>query len=443
MPYAVDLFCGAGGMSEGLLQAGFDIVFSNDINEQAMRTYVNRHEQLGFKKDYNTFPYVGDIRDLTGTFIMDSIKKLEVFSEKNVEAPRQIDAIFGGPPCQGFSRAGKRNAEDPRNFLFKEYIRIISELLPNYVILENVEGLLDTRLINFKGLLGHCYGEDDCLVPHILKTELNALGYNVQISTLDASDYGVPQRRRRVVLIANKYGHATPKTPVATVKQPITFIEAIGDLLRNEENLLKWNAIKTEYQITSASGRTPSATNKPIPTDFVMNNELSSHKKVIEERFSLFYEGEKGTEVRKRIQMNGIDLSDKPSLTSYCAKALDCSEQEIIKRYRGKNLPNELIDVLLTKKTIRTRLWSNKPSLTMMTIADDYIHPIENRCLTVREMARLQSFDDSFEFLGKRTTGGLRRRIEIPQYSQVGNAVPPLLAKAIALEVINAINSSR
>ncbi|HET3243866.1 TPA: DNA cytosine methyltransferase, partial [Streptococcus pneumoniae] len=94
------------------------------------------------------------------------------------------------------------------------------------------------------------------------------------------------------------------------------------------------------------------------------------------------------------------------------------------------------LDVLLTKKNIRQRWAPDQPSATIVTIADDYISPWENRTFTVREMARCQSFDDSFEFLGKRTTGGLKRRVEVPQYTQVGNAVPPLLAKALADEIL-------
>ena len=95
--------------------------------------------------------------------------------------------------------------------------------------------------------------------------------------------------------------------------------------------------------------------------------------------------------------------------------------------------------MLLTKKNIRQRFNENAPSATVVTIADDYISPWESRTFSVREMARCQSFDDSFEFLGKRTTGGLLRRVEVPQYTQVGNAVPPLLARAIALEIMKVL----
>ena len=118
-----------------------------------------------------------------------------------------------------------------------------------------------------------------------------------------------------------------------------------------------------------------------------------------------------------------------------CSKQLGLSEEETIAYYKSGNVTKEHAELLLTKKNIRQR-WSSKlPSATVVTIADDYISPWEDRTFSVREMARLQSFDDSFEFLGKRTTGGLKRRVEVPQFTQVGNAVPPLLAKAVANEI--------
>ena len=111
----------------------------------------------------------------------------------------------------------------------------------------------------------------------------------------------------------------------------------------------------------------------------------------------------------------------------------------IVKKFSTACDDDMAIDILLTKKNVRQRWDSKKPSSTVVSIADDYISPWEARTFSVREMARCQSFDDSFEFLGKRTTGGLKRRVEIPQYTQVGNAVPPLLAKAVALEIIKVL----
>ncbi|UKI20287.1 MAG: DNA cytosine methyltransferase [Oscillospiraceae bacterium] len=134
-----------------------------------------------------------------------------------------------------------------------------------------------------------------------------------------------------------------------------------------------------------------------------------------------------------------LTFREKPALVALCAKELGFTEDEVISLFKEGKATEEQIDVLLTKKNIRQRWKSDQPSATVVTIADDYISPWEDRTFSVREMARCQSFDDSFEFLGKRTTGGLRRRVEIPQYTQVGNAVPPLLAKAIALEILKVL----
>ena len=111
------------------------------------------------------------------------------------------------------------------------------------------------------------------------------------------------------------------------------------------------------------------------------------------------------------------------------------ASEDVIELFKKAKATKEQVDVLLTKKNIRQRFDENQPSATVVTIADDYISPWEPRTFSVREMARCQSFDDSFEFLGKRTTGGLKRRVEVPQFTQVGNAVPPLLAKAIAEQI--------
>ena len=166
-----------------------------------------------------------------------------------------------------------------------------------------------------------------------------------------------------------------------------------------------------------------------------MNMELPNQTAVVRERFGLFREGESGANLRKRVLEEGIDISGKEALISLCANEFGLSGSDVVTLFRERRATNDQIDVLLTKKNIRQRWKADQPSATVMTIADDYISPWEDRTFSVREMARCQSFDDSFEFLGKRTTGGLRRRVEIPQYTQVGNAVPPLLAKAIALEI--------
>lgn len=440
-PYAIDLFCGAGGMSEGILQAGFHIVFSSDINEAVEKTYTNRHEQLGYEQGINTFFKRADIRELTGKEIFESVMELKMFKGK--ERP-QIDAIFGGPPCQGFSRAGLRKKDDPRNMLFKEYLRVIDEIRPKYVVMENVEGFTDTRLDGFEGLKGEKY-PDNTLVPDILINEFDQIGYDtLPPQILDASDFGVPQRRKRVIFIAYLKGLTKPSYPTPFKSEKVTVLEAISDLIENPV-IREMVGTNHQYQIDSKRGRTKNVNGLPIPNfNNVSNHDFSRHNSIIIERFSLYKEGESSTALIKRLTEQGINLKEYPSLLDECYSKLKdkYNKDQLIKMYKKGKLSTELIDALLTKKSNRFRYDKNGIAPTVVTLPDDYLVPFENRIPTVREMARLQSFDDSFIFLGKRTTGGQRRKVEVPQYTQVGNAVPPLLAKAIACEIIKVLKTT-
>ncbi len=439
MAFAIDLFCGAGGMSEGLIQAGFHILFSSDINSDVQRTYMNRHEQLGLQQGVNTHFHRGDIRELNGAMIREAIENLDIFAGE--ECP-EIDAIFGGPPCQGFSRAGRRNPNDPRNMLFGEYIRVINEVRPKYVVLENVIGFIDTKFYGFVGITGHQY-EDGSLVPDILRNEFELIGYHtLEPRVLNAAHYGVPQRRNRVIVMAYRDDMDAPVYPEPTHsdKNALSITDAIGDLIRAEDIRNDIHHNHDPFQIDSINGRTPDINGRPISSEGIIhNNEVSTHSRIITERFKLFREGEDGASLKKRVMAEGIDLANSSELVAHCMSKLGISAEEVINTYSEGNVSRELAEVLLTKKNIRTRLDHTKPSATVMTIADDYISPFEPRTFTVRELARMQSFDDSFQFLGKRTTGGLRRRVEVPQYSQVGNAVPPLLSKAIATEIMRVL----
>lgn len=434
MPYAVDLFCGAGGCSEGLIQAGFHILFSSDISDMVEVTYRHRHEQLGLIQGKNTWFERADIRNLTGDTIKNCIKNLEMFQGK--ELP-EIDLMIGGPSCQGFSRAGRRDKSDPRNMLFGEYVRVINEIHPKYIVLENVEGFVDMQFIGYTGITGIKY-PDGSVTPKILRSELNEIGYEtLEPRILNAADYGVPQRRNRIIFMGYRKGLTPPQYPVPTVKPEdrVTLIEAIGDLITDSKKRKQINPTYTQYQLDSINGRTPGIDGKPIPCHSVLNTELPKQTDIVRERFELFAEGESGTYLKRRVMEEGIDISDKPALIALCSEQLGLTPKEVIKLFKKPGATKEQAEVLLTKKNIRQKLDPNKPSATVVTIADDYINPWEPRTFSVREMARCQSFDDSFEFLGKRTTGGLLRRKEVPQYTQVGNAVPPLLAKAVALEI--------
>lgn len=452
MPYAIDLFCGAGGCSEGLIQSGFHILFSSDISDMVEVTYKHRHAQLGLIQGKNTWFERSDIRNLHGDFIKQKISELEIFCNKKIP---EIDLVIGGPSCQGFSRAGRRDKEDPRNLLFGEYVRIINEIKPKYIILENVEGFMDMQFLGYKGLdlydeNGNLLEEspiypDGSVTPVILRAELNRIGYDtLEPRILNAADYGVPQRRNRVIFIGYRKNLPAPTYPEPTVtqKQQLTLKDAIGDLVNDTKLRNKINKKLSNYQKESRIGRTPSfVTGQPISCDkrHLKNLELPNSTDIVLERFNLFNQGESSSMLKKRIKEQGIDITGKNCLIQLCCDKLNMNPNDIIDLFKSGNASDNAINILLTKKNIRTRLNSAEPSPTVVTLPDDYINPWEARTISVREMARCQSFDDSFEFLGKRTTGGLKRRTEVPQCTQVGNAVPPLLAKAVADEIMKVL----
>ena len=452
MPYAIDLFCGAGGCSEGLIQAGFHILFSSDISDMVEVTYKYRHAQLGLIQGKNTWFERADIRNLHGDFINQKISELEMFRDQEIP---EIDLMIGGPSCQGFSRAGRRDKEDPRNLLFGEYVRVINEVKPKYIVLENVEGFMDMQFLGYKGLdlyddngtlveEGQVY-PDGSVTPNILKSELNRIGYDtLEPKIINAADYGVPQRRNRVIFIGYRRDLPAPSYPEPTVEpgKHLSVKDAISDLVYDPNLRNRVGQRLSDFQKESRAGRTPSfITGKPISCNrrHLQNLELPNATAIVLERFDLFNEGESGSMLRKRIKEQGIDITGKDSLVQLCCDKLGMQPNAVIELFKGKNAPDDAIDILLTKKNIRQRLNSVEPSPTVVTLPDDYINPWEARTISVREMARCQSFDDSFEFLGKRTTGGLKRRTEVPQCTQVGNAVPRLLARAVALEIMKVL----
>lgn len=258
MAYAIDLFCGAGGCSEGLIQAGFHILFSSDISDMVEVTYKHRHEQLGLIQGKNTWFERSDIKNLTGKIIEDRIAALEIFKDKTVP---EIDLMIGGPSCQGFSRAGRRDKSDPRNMLFGEYVRVINEVRPKYIVLENVEGFVDMQFLGYKGITGIEY-PDGSVTPDILRSELNEIGYRtLQPRILNAADYGVPQRRNRIIFMGYRDGLTPPEypEPLLTPDQHLSLLDAIGDLIVDGDVRDKICPNLTQYQIDSINGRTPTA----------------------------------------------------------------------------------------------------------------------------------------------------------------------------------------
>lgn len=358
---ALDLFSGAGGFSHGLHSAGFNIIAAIEFNPQIAETYKYNHPE--------TKMFVDDIRNISA----DEIETL--FKSRQLNC----DVIFGGPPCQGFSMAGNRIRsktsflQDERNYLFKEYIRMVEKLQPLVFILENVPGILNYN--------------NGAVKEEIFNT-FKAMGYVLDAKVLCAADYGVPQLRNRAIFIGNRIGISPEKLfplPTNNIENYVTIRDAISDLpsLKSgsgaEETFYEKNIELTEYQklMISKSGK-------------VFNHISSQHKPETLQILSMVKQGE--------------TMKDLPEF------------------YRTKSVHSGAYGRMVYDKpayTLTTRL--NTPSVGRIT------HPVQNRTITPREAARIQSFPDDYRFIGDITSVGM----------QIGNAVPPILAEKIGLRIVN------
>jgi DNA (cytosine-5)-methyltransferase 1 len=352
----VDLFCGAGGLSEGFRQAGYRVLVGLDYDEVAGRTFAATHPEATFIGGRIQDVSVADLLAATGL------------------RPGELDVLVGGPPCQGYSVYNHgRGVHDPRAGLFREYLRIVEGLAPRWVVMENVAGLTSIA--------------DGGIIREI-EQGLGDLGYEVKWKILKAEEYGVPQERRRIVFIGNRIGapirHPQP-THGPGLKPFVTIWDAIADLppLRNGDKEMPehypvppMNAYQRELR-RGANRLTNHAAGRLSPVNEARMKHIPQGGSWRDIPFDLLPEGMKR------------------------AKRSDHT-----KRY-GRPRPTDLSCTILTKCDVH---WGA------------YIHPEQDRALTVREAARLQAFPDSFEFQGSRTE----------QYVQVGNAVPPLLGRAIA-----------
>ena len=343
---AVDLFCGAGGMSLGLQMAGFDIELGLDFVQDCEDT----HHQ-----NFTNTPFIcGDITDVQGTDILDKIglKKGE------------LTLVSGGPPCQGFSTVnGKsRFLENPKNKLFVQFVRMIDELSPTWFIMENVTGLLSM---------------DSGKVKEAIFKAFKDIGYSVDAKVLNAVNYGVPQNRKRAIFIGNRAGYKNefPEPSHGSSTTQLGFFE--NEMLKPV--ITVGEALKG---ITKKSK--------------LANHILPTHAEIVLKRMSFVPEGG---------NQKDIPAEYKPP-------------QKFLNTYG--------------------RLHRKKPSNTVHTRFDvastgSLYHATENRALTVREGARLQSFPDTYIFSGKKGS----------QYRQVGNAVPPLLAKALGEKLFSVMRKNK
>lgn len=394
----LDTFAGAGGFSLGFHLSGkYEIIGAIEKDSWAAETFKFNHPNS--KVIHNSIELLKD----------DEI--IDLFKDQ------KPDVILGGPPCQGFSIANKNagDPKDPRNSLFEEFIRIGSLLSPDVMIMENVPNLIRSRT------------KEKTLVIDIILRELEKIGYNASFRILKATDYGIPQIRERLFVIATKYLLENP-FPKPTHKLP----NQPDDLFRNNLKICPtlWDAISDLPEIEAREGSEVMDYTKPAQNQYqemlrsgskkVYNHIAMKHSKRLVERFESMKWGDSTSDVAehlKPLKRNG--------------------NGEISKKAYDQN---------------NRRMHPNKPCHTIpASFYANFVHPYKHRNFTPREGARIQSFPDWFVFKGKPTVVShklLQREGRVDekhlcQYNQIGNAVPPLLAKAIAENIHIGVNSER
>lgn len=390
----LDLFAGAGGFGLGFRLADdhFKVICSLEVDQWAVDTLkANNVEKQ--------------------KIIQDDIRNFDT-KEKILSACQpKPDVIIGGPPCQGFSNAGLKDPKDPRNSLFKNFAYWVEVLRPKVFVMENVPGLLTGK--NEKGER----------IIDIIKKSFADIGYTIKIWELNAANYGVPQNRTRIFIVGNPFGveiiepnwtHYLPiekkrlNGKAKTLKQAINVQKAIGDLPKLkagegvEETEFKTKP-RSEFQKLSRGN-----------TDKLYNHVTMIHRKRVIERYEQILNGLSLDEIPEEFQVRKRNGNGELSISEYSSN------------YR--HLKPEMIAY-----TIPASFYSN------------FVHPTQPRNITSREAARLQSFPDNYIFKGKRTqlSSKLLKQLGkedenfLSQYNQIGNAVPPLLAKAVANRVFN------
>lgn len=377
-PIAIDLFCGAGGLSEGLRQAGFDTKVGVDFDKHAMATFAANHPEAKC--------VLGNVEHVTGRQLV------------KLAGTADIDLIAGGPSCQGFSTHGKRIQDDPRNFLFKHFVRLVDEVRPKMFLMENVKGMLTYS----KGLF-----------RQQIEAAFQEIGYRTDFTTVCAADFGVPQLRNRVLFIGTRIEGLKLTFPVPThgdgllgLKPYVTVADAIGDLplMRGDykrEHRPYAKAAQNEYQRSMRSRADDRVT-------MHISNALSKPAQKLAKHIG-------PGEGLRAVPISALpDRFKKMRTISSGALRRDCT-------------------------TLYHRLSPARPSYTITcyyrnVASGPFLHPWEDRSLSHREAARLMSFPDRYQFKGANFT------------RQIGNAVPPLMAKAIGkclIRSLAAVPSSR
>jgi len=393
----IDLFAGCGGLSLGLSQAGLHGLFAIEKNPDAFKTF--NHNLNGDGPFQFNWPQ---------WLPVEAISTSDLLINYNSELQNlrgQVDLIAGGPPCQGFSFAGRRNVDDPRNQLKDEYLKIVDIIQPKFLLFENVKGFTTS----FKN------SENPSHSDQIIK-QLQALtwgGYHVATKMLNASLFGVPQPRARFILMAIRRDVWLRNEKFS----PLNEIEKFAMGFKSKRGLGKDNTSAKEA-ISDLEIEQYGVIDSCDTRGFQqINYDATSFKTSFQKLMR--------KDTKRLFRPNSLRLArHRPDTIAKFNEILNTCP-------KGRSLPKEFREKHSIKKQCFTPLHPDQPSKTVTTLPDDLLHYNEPRILTVRECARLQTFPDWFDFLGKYTTGGARRRFECPRYTQVGNAVPPLMAEAL------------
>lgn len=385
----IDLFAGSGGLSLGLYNAGLHGIFAVEKNKDAFSTLKYN---LIERRNHFSWPNWLDMKN------WDINELLEVHSKELAALNGSVDLVVGGPPCQGFSMAGKRKNDDMRNQLMHSYIEFIKLVQPTMLFFENVQGFT----VEFKDQTNKQKYSD------ILVSELHKLGYNLDYKIITMSEYGVPQNRKRFILFASKNG---------------AYEIFFDELLENKDCFLRDRGLKIPITISQA-----------------INDLKKSHGEVDSKDTKAFKNGKYGraTSAYQKLMRNNIErgaLPDSHRFVKHKSETIDLFKCLMTASEKSIRITPSMNLVEGLKKRGVTPLKKNSICNTITSIPDDYIHYDEPRIMTVREHARIQSFPDDYEFKGPYTTGGERRKTDVPRYTQVANAVPPLFAEQVG-EVI-------
>lgn len=411
-PYKfVDLFSGCGGLSLGLSMAGLEGQFAIERDAMAFDTFS---ENFLATRRLPITRFAWPVWLEKRAWAIDDL--LAEHRDELVGMQGKVEVLAGGPPCQGFSFAGRRKEADPRNMLFEKYVQVVDAIKPLALVLENVPGM--------KTAHATLAGEGDAVQPIAesyydkLKKSLEAIGYEVEGRIMDASRFGVPQRRSRLIVVGLRRHVAkelvggtsrafdileeTRVSQLEDMRLPdvVPAMDAISDLMTT------WAIRRRCVDPFSPSGFDEAEYRGPKTTF-----QKLMHKHCRDDSMDSMRLARHGEEVLKRFE----------KILEECPRGVRMSEANR-ERYG-------------IKKHRIFPMSALEPAPTITTLPDDVLHYGEPRILTVRESARLQSFPDWFRFRGKFTTGGSLRMKECPRYTQVGNAVPPLLARAIGLAI--------